>query len=122
MARGKRATEVEPDETDYPSYVGKAPTDLQGRFAAWIPEVTGYDPTSAKTKEAAFNEGVRLGVALRMKFQASPENQELLEARRAAIEEAKAAPKPKAKRGRKPKEVEPEDVEPDEDDEPEEDD
>lgn len=79
-------------EIDLESYLAKPPTDLQERFAEWIRDQAGYDPTRAKTKEEAFTEGVRLSTALRMIFQASPQNQEVLEARRAEREEGTAAP------------------------------
>lgn len=80
-----------PEDFDYSTYLDKKPTDLQERFALWIVEQTGLDVTALKSKQVAFEEGVRLGVALRMKFQASPENQEALEAQRQAVEDAKAA-------------------------------
>jgi hypothetical protein len=122
--RGKTKAAAAETEPDYTAYANKPPTDLQERFAAWIPEVTEYDPSSAKTKQEAFEEGVRLGTALRMEFQRSPENQELLKEKKAAAAAKKAEPKVPGKRGRKPKaaveeEVEPEeaDVEEDEEDE-----
>ena len=75
------ATETEPD---YTTALGKAPTSLQGRFADFImSEEVGYDPASAKSKEAAFREGVRLAVALRIPFQASTTNREATAAERA---------------------------------------
>lgn len=103
-------------ELDFAVYASKVPSDLQRRFAEWIPEVTEFDPSNCKTKQDAFEEGVRLATALRMHFQRSPENQELLEQRRAGSEaqaEVKSAKKaakasvgteeaPKAARGRKP--------------------
>ena len=91
MANRSKAEE----EQDFSGYVDKAPTELQERFTAWIPEVTGFDPNGCKSKSAAFAEGVRLAVSLRMPFQRSPENQELLAERRAAAEQAEepAAPK-----------------------------
>jgi hypothetical protein len=107
-----KAAEKTKSEVDYPAYATKPATDLQERFAAWIPEVTEYDPAAAKTKLAAFNDGVRLATALRMHFQASPENQEVLAQRKAEAEEKKAAPKAApAKRGRKPKPKAEEDIE-----------
>jgi hypothetical protein len=117
MARGKKADA--PVEPDYTVYADKEPTDLQSRFGEWVIDKTGIE-FSTKKEEAAFKEGVRLGTALRMQFQASPENQEVLEARKAAVEERKAAPKPATKkRGRPKAEVEPDelDEEPEEDDE-----
>lgn len=114
MARGKRAEA--PSKVDYTPYADKEPTDLQRRFGEWILDKTGIEFGTNK-EEAAFKEGVRLGTALRMQFQGSPENQEVLEARKAAVEERKTAPKPKRGRGRPKAEVEPEEV----DEEPEED-
>jgi hypothetical protein len=84
------------EEQDFTGYAEKEPTDLQTRFTDWIPEVTGFDPNGCKSKAAAFAEGVRLAVSLRMPFQRSPENQELLAERRAAAgtrAEEPAAPK-----------------------------
>ncbi len=89
---------TEETEVDLKGYLTKPATSLQDRFADWLmdEDIVGYDPSGAKTKEAAFREGVRLATAMRMVFQASPEN-------RAANEEAKAnrgadeAPAPKAK-------------------------
>lgn len=102
-------TQATETEIDYPSYLDKAPTDLQARFAIFIQEKTGLDPNSFKTKPQAFEEGVRLGVALRMAFQASPENREATERRRqernqaAEQDEAPAAeaPAPRGRRGAK---------------------
>lgn len=69
-------------EMDLEVYLTKAATDLQERFADWLKDTVGYDPSKAKTKDEAFNEGVRLATALRMAFQRSDENQEVLNARR----------------------------------------
>jgi len=97
---------------DFTKYADKEPSDLQKRFAEWILEVTGYEPDDMD----AFNEGVRLATALRMAFQASPENQEVLNARREAAEAKRTAVKePKPKKAKTPKKVEPE-AEADEDD------
>lgn len=82
---------------DFTKYADKAPSDLQSRMATWILDVTGYEPDDLDS----FNEGVRLAVALRMAFQASPENQAVLEKRREEAAAKKAAP-PK-KRGPKAK-------------------
>lgn len=71
------------DEKDYSEYRDKPPTPLQERFDDWIIEKTGYNPATAKTKQQAFEDGVRLSVYLRIPFQASPEN-------RAATEELRA--------------------------------
>ena len=73
------------NEEDYTPYATKAATDLQARLAEWIIEKTGVT-FATKKEEAAYREGVRLAVALRMKFQASPENQA------AIAERAEAAP------------------------------
>lgn len=75
-------------EMDLTPYATKAPTSLQRRFAEWIPDATGININGFKTKQEAFNEGVRLAVALRMIFQASPENREATAAERAARVEA----------------------------------
>lgn len=93
-------------------YLGKEPTDVQARMAEWLTETVGYEPTKAKTKQEAFEEGVRLAVALRMDFQRSEENQEVLKERRAEAKAAKAK-KAAGKKSKKVKDVEP--VEPDED-------
>lgn len=61
-------------EGDFTRYASLAPTPLQERFGPWIMEKTGYDPATAKSKQEAFLAGVRLAVALRIPFQASPEN------------------------------------------------
>lgn len=93
---------------DYTKYADKTPSDLQERFAAWILEVTGFEPNDTDD----FNEGVRLATALRMAFQASPENQEVLEARREAAEAKKNAPKKvKAKKAKVEDDAEVEDDE-----------
>lgn len=82
---------------DFTKYADKPPSDLQDRMAKWILDVTGYEPDDLDS----FNEGVRLAVALRMAFQASPENQAVLEKRREEAAAKKTAP-PK-KRGPKAK-------------------
>lgn len=94
--------EAEP-EVDYPAYLNKPPTDLQERFPDFIIDKVGYDPQSAKTKDEAFRQGVRLAVALRMSFQASPENREATQARRQeraaqaeVVQEETAAPTKRA--------------------------
>lgn len=94
-------TEAESAAVDYTTYASKAPTDLQSRFAEWIVEKVEIDPATFKTKQQAFEEGVRLAVALRIPFQASPENQavraEAARAREAAASEAAPAPAKPAK-------------------------
>jgi outer membrane biosynthesis protein TonB len=89
---------------DFTDYAGKSATALQARFAEWLMgEQVGYDPAKAKTKSEAFAEGVRLAVALRIPFQASPFNREANAASRAeaakareerAAAEPEEAPKP----------------------------
>jgi hypothetical protein len=92
--------ETAEDEMDYPVYAAKAPTQTQARFAQWLIDKCQYSFTTRK-EEAAFRDGVRVATALRMPFQRSPENQEVLLGRRVELEE----PKP-AKIARKPKPVE----------------
>jgi hypothetical protein len=86
-------------EVDLEVYLTKPATDLQDRFADWIMEQVGYDPSGAKTKEAAFREGVRIATATRMVFQASPENKEATASKRRERAEADEdeAPKPSKK-------------------------
>lgn len=122
VAKVEPVVEVEEsDEVDYTTYADKPATDLQERFAEWITDKTEYDPSAAKTKQAAFEDGVRLSVFLRIPFQKSPENQE---ARAEKAAEPKAAKKAKeaqaeetpvaAKKGKKGKLAVVPDVEPDE--------
>lgn len=93
-------------EVDLEAYLAKAPTDLQARFAEYIKDVVGYDPSTAKNKDEAFKEGVRLATALRMVFQASDENRKATALRRKARAEAAEAadedetPKVKAKKAK----------------------
>lgn len=87
-------------EQDFTTWAAKEPTDLQGRFADWLIEKVGVAVTSKK-EEAAFREGVRLGTALRIPFQASPENQaarasKAAEPKPAKVAKAAAAPAKKA--------------------------
>lgn len=91
------------EEIDLSAYLEKEATDLQSRFAEWLMENVGYDPSKAKTKQEAFEEGVRLATAMRMIFQASPENREANAARKAAKAEEveEEAPAPKAKKSAK---------------------
>lgn len=84
QAAAKAAAEAA--SKDYTGYPGKAASDLQVRFAAWTKDKCGLT-FATKKEEAAYDLGLKLGVALRIEFQASPENQ----AARAA---AAAAPKP----------------------------
>jgi hypothetical protein len=79
---------------DYPKYLEKAPTALQERFAGWLQsEAVGYDPSKAKSKVEAFEEGVRLAVALRIPFQASDFNREANAASQAENAKKRAAAK-----------------------------
>jgi hypothetical protein len=90
---------VAEQEKDYTGYVAKAATPLQEDFAEWLMgEEVGYDPSSAKTKKDAFEEGVRLAVALRIPFQASDYNRGRTAERRSqrATPAAVEAPEPKA--------------------------
>lgn len=114
MAPRGRKAETEAAEVDYTVYNEKEPTDLQERFGEWITDKLELE-FGTKKEQAAFLNGVRLATALRMHFQASPENQEVIAERKAArAEEVEEKPKPAAKRGRKPKPVpEPEDIEED---------
>lgn len=115
----KAATETADREPVDPTiYLDKSPTVLQERFATWIKEEVGYNPAGAKTKEDAFQAGVRIATATRMVFQASDFNRqanaESQEANRIAREAAAAekaaaakaapaaAPAPKAAAAPKP--------------------
>lgn len=71
----------------YAEYAEKEPTSLQAHMAEWIPEVTGIDVTQFEDVQTAFEEGVRLSVALRMEYQRSPENRERTAAEREEREE-----------------------------------
>lgn len=77
---------------DWSGYRDKPATDLQARMADWVIEKTGLS-FSSKAAEAAFRDGIRLGVALRIPFQASPENQAV---RSNGAAEAAPAPAKKA--------------------------
>lgn len=74
------------EDFDFEAAAAKEPTDLQVHLADWIIDKTGMTFAS-KAAEAAFRKGVQLATTLRMKHQASDENQE----RRAALEAAAAA-------------------------------
>lgn len=86
------------EDFDFAAAAAKEPTGLQEHLADWIIEKCGLTFAS-KAAEAAFRKGVQLSTTLRMKHQASEENQErnaeLKAAREAAAEEAEA-PAPKA--------------------------
>lgn len=82
----KAAARAAEAETDFTVWAGKPPTDLQARFGPWLLEKVGIE-FGTKKETDAFLEGVRLSTALRIPFQASPENQ--------AVRAAKASePKP----------------------------
>lgn len=109
------------------AYKDKTPTDLQTRFADWLISKLGLEFANSKV-EAGFREGVRLGTALRIPFQASDENQSAREDARAEREEAaaerKASKAPKTEPETKPakatkaaKKAAPAPAEPDEEDE-----
>jgi hypothetical protein len=88
-------------------YKDKESTAVQERFADWLIEKLELEFPNAKA-EAAFREAVRLATALRMIFQASPENQDARTAARAEREEVRSA-KPKKTAKAKPVEDETED-------------
>src|SRR3546814_18949079 len=67
------------DNTErYEKLVDKDPTELHERFADWLVEKTGYEDIDQKS--------VQLACALRIDFQRSPENQELLAEKRTNAE------------------------------------
>jgi hypothetical protein len=88
-------------EPDFAKIVAKPTSPLQEHFHDWVLEKTGYDPATAKTKAAAFAEGIRLGTALRGIHQASPENQERIAESRAAREAEAVEVAPKAAKATK---------------------
>lgn len=94
-------TDVVEQEPDYTYQNGVAPTALQARFAAWLQsDAVGYDPSQAKSKKEAFEEGVRYAVALRIPYQASEHNKLATEEERAQRQQEKEereAAKAKAK-------------------------
>lgn len=76
----------------YDKYLTAKPTALMDHIEQWIKDMTGFDPSQARTKADAFAMGVRLTVALRNHHQESEENQtRLAENRQAANERDKAA-------------------------------
>lgn len=77
------------------AYKEKEPTAVQTRYADWLIEKLSLDFKTPKD-ETLFRESVRLATALRMIFQASPENQGVRAETRAEREEA-AANKPAKK-------------------------
>lgn len=105
---------------DYTDYPAKAATDLQTNMAEWLRgEEVGADPASCKNKDAAFDLGVKLGVALRIQYQKSDFNQGLRTEAAEARDNAKAEKKTSKAAGKKVKQAEAE-VEADEDEDAEE--
>lgn len=96
MARSMPTEEEQKAGTaDYTVCKDKKPTDLQERFADWIVEKVGVDPSKDfSTKGQAFAAGVQYATMLRMPFQRSPENKTATANKRVArsVEEAPAAP------------------------------
>ena len=82
-----------PEDFDFAAAAAKEPTDLQSHLAEWIIEKCGLTFAS-KAAEAAFRKGVQLSTTLRMKHQASDENQERQAALAAAREAADETPAP----------------------------
>jgi len=74
--------EAEENTERFTKLVDKDPSDLHERFAEWIADKTGYEDVDVKS--------VQMACALRIEFQKSPENQEVLAEKRAAAEEAEA--------------------------------
>lgn len=72
-------------------YLNKPATPLHERFVTWIQDAVGYDASAAKSKQQAFEDGVRIATATRMVFQASTFNREETAKARAAREAATAA-------------------------------
>lgn len=96
-------TKGEEVEFDFAAAVGKPASGLQEHLTSWIKEKTGVT-FNTKKEESAFDLGVKLTVQLRMRHQASEENQERLAEEVAAREEREAekAEKPKAEPEEKP--------------------
>ncbi len=97
-------------EGDFTRYLDQPPTPLQARFVGWIMDKVGYDPATAKSKQEAFAAGVKFAVALRIPFQASPENKAAtaqLRAERANGNSAEAEQKPAKKTAAKTAEAKP---------------
>lgn len=106
--RSKKSMAKQLTDEEIKAYNGKASTAVQTRYADWLIEKLEIEFTGSKkeaeAKEALFRETVRVSTALRMIFQASPENQEAREegkAEREEAQEAKAAEKAKAKADKK---------------------
>lgn len=70
----KAAAKAAEADTDFTVWATKPATDLQKRFGPWILDKVGIEFGTKKELDA-FLEGVRLSTALRIPFQASPENQ-----------------------------------------------
>ena len=110
--KGKKVVEEEPPE--FAEFAEKAASPLQADMAEWLREVTGIVPEDLADMDTAFNEGVRLGVALRIQYQKSERNK----SRRARpADEDDEAPKTSSKKAKARKAAEPDDDDDDEDDE-----
>lgn len=96
MPKGGSRAAAEYTEPDYAVWKDKEPTDLQARFVPWIIDKVGVE-FGTKKEQLAFAEGVRLAVSLRMRFQASPENQATYADTSDDAKAAAAAAKPPAK-------------------------
>jgi len=91
MARSQiTETDEEYEEPDYAVYSNRTPTSLQRRFGDWLIDKLEVEFKS-KVAEESFREGVRLAVALRIPFQASPENREDTARERQELAEHRAA-------------------------------
>lgn len=86
-------------DEDIANYKEKAATGLQIRFADWLIEKLEIEFPNTKA-EAAFREAVRLATALRMVFQASPENKKA-KAEKAAAEPAEGNAEKPGKKSKK---------------------
>lgn len=83
---------------DPSDYVDQKATPLQERFAEWLTtEEVGADPSACKSKQEAFELGVKLGTSLRIVFQKSDFNQEA----RATDAQERASAKKAAKKAAK---------------------
>lgn len=87
-----KVEEIDGREIDFSVYADKEPTSLQERFADWIIDKCELS-FGTKKEEAAFRNGVRVSVALRIPFQSSDENRQATAEER----EARAAERAKAK-------------------------
>ncbi|QKY78610.1 hypothetical protein SEA_DRYAD_72 [Streptomyces phage Dryad] len=92
--------EAEESTERFTKLVDKDPSVLHERFAEWIADKTGYEDVDVKS--------VQMACALRIEFQKSPENQEVLAERRADSEkrEAEREEKREAREAKKREEAE----------------